>query len=384
MKKITFIFSLMLGLVLLLTACGAKKPDTTGTSLTPVAGPVIAEGHLVPNQSLYLAFPAAGRVEEVLVKTGDAVSEGQALILLGDSEPPDAALTAAKMELTLAQQAYDTLVRTAGVGHAQAQQAYIDAQKARAAAQLVWDRLDLTAIQTDIDNAQAEVTNRQSDLETAQTDFDKYSDLATDNATRQSYEDTLRTAQTNYDLAVQKLEDIINHRDTIQAALDAALAAETEAKHAYENTMNGPDADKLALAQARLDNAKAQVAAAQKAVNNYTLKAPFAGIVADVNVSAHQLIGPETWAVALVDASRWYVDTSDLTELDIVKVSPGQKVEVTADALPGVTMTGVVDEISAAPKVQGGDVLYTVHIRLDDPDPQLLWGMTVEVTFISP
>jgi hypothetical protein len=44
-------------------------------------------------------------------------------------------------------------------------------------------------------------------------------------------------------------------------------------------------------------------------------------------------------------------------------------------------MTGVVESISEAPKVQSGDVLYTVHIRLNDPDPSLLWGMTLEVTF---
>jgi multidrug resistance efflux pump len=138
----------------------------------------------------------------------------------------------------------------------------------------------------------------------------------------------------------------------------------------------------LALAQARLDNAGAQAAAAQSAVDNYELKAPFSGIVADVNISAGQYVGPETWAVALADTSQWYVDTSDLSELDVVNVRVGQTVEVTADALPGVVMTGVVESISGAPKVQGGDVLYTVHIRMTDPDPALRWGMTVEATFM--
>ena len=44
-------------------------------------------------------------------------------------------------------------------------------------------------------------------------------------------------------------------------------------------------------------------------------------------------------------------------------------------------MTGVVEEISITPKNQAGDILYTVHIKLDDPDALLRWGMTVEVTF---
>jgi multidrug resistance efflux pump len=123
------------------------------------------------------------------------------------------------------------------------------------------------------------------------------------------------------------------------------------------------------------------VTAAQSALDNYDLKAPFDGIVEDINISVSQMVSPQTWVVALADTSQWYVDTSDLTETDVVKVSVGQAVTVTADALPGVTMDGVVESISGAPLLQGGDVLYTVHILLKNPDPRLLWGMTMEVTF---
>ena len=163
--------------------------------------------------------------------------------------------------------------------------------------------------------------------------------------------------------------------------MNAALAAEAEAKRTYGNTRNGPNTDQLALAQAQLDTAKAQAAAAQSALDNYDLKAPFAGTVANVNISSSQEVNPQTWAVALIDTSQWYVDTSDLTEMDVLKVSLGQSVIVTADALPGFTMDGVVDSISTAPLFQSGDVLYTVHILLKDPAPGLLWGMTMEVTF---
>jgi multidrug resistance efflux pump len=342
---------------------------------------VVAGGHAVPAQYLYLTFPARGRVDTISVQRGERVSKGQVLALLGDSQQARSALTAAQLELTTAHQLVDALKRSADLGRAQAWQAYLETQKAHAAAQLAWDKLDLTALQTDIDNAQADATSRQTDLENARKDFEKYQDLPSSNATRKTYEDALRTAQTNYDTAVLKLVELSNRRDSARAALDIAAAAEAQAKRAYENTATGADVDKLALAQARLDNAEAQVATAQSAVDNYELKAPFAGSVADVNISAGQSVGPETWAVALVDASQWYVDTSDLAELDIVKVSIGQQMKVTADALPGVVMNGVVEEISSAPKIQGGDILYTVHIRLTDPDPRLLWGMTMEVTF---
>ena len=381
MKRMTAILSLTLSLFMFLTACGGAATTVTPAASTPLPNTVIATGHLVPNQSAYLGFLASGRVDEVLVQKGDHVRQGQVLVRLGDRQPAAAALTGAQAQVIAAQQAFDLLVRTAALVNAQAWQSYMDAQKAHAVAQLAWDRLDLNSIQDDIDTARADVTSRKTDLENAQKDLDKYSNLAANNVTRKSYEDKLRTAQINYDTAVQKLESLIIKRDLVHAALITALAAEAEAKRTFENTQNGPDSDNLALAQAQLDAARAQAAAAQSALDNYDLKAPFAGTVADVNVSVHQMITPQTWVVALADTSLWYVDTSDLTEMDVVKISVGQAVQITADALPGVTMTGVVESISEAPKVQSGDVLYTVHIRLNDPDPSLLWGMTLEVTF---
>jgi multidrug resistance efflux pump len=381
MKKFTTVLSLTLGLVLLLTACGSTTAVPSTVTPIPAAEPVISAGHLVPHQSVYLTFLASGRVEEVLVQKGDHVSQGQVLVRLGDREQVEAALAGAQAQVIAAQQAHDLLVRSADLGHAQAWQVYMNAQKVRATAKLAWDRLDQQTIQTDIDNAQADATSRKTDLENAQKDLDKYSNLPADNATRKSYEDKLRTAQTNYDTAVQKAEDLTNRRDAVHAALNAALAAEAEAKRTYENTQDGPEPDRLSLVQAQLDAAMAQADAAQIALEHYELKAPFAGTLADINVSVHQMVSPQMWVVALADASEWYVDTSDLTEMDAVKISVGQAAQVTADALPGVTMNGEVESISRAPIIQGGDVLYTVHIRLTDPAPSLLWGMTMEVTF---
>ena len=381
-KKSTFLV-LILASVLLLVACGSNANNAASATPTSSVDTVIAEGHLVPSRNQYLAFQARGKIDQILVKKGEQVKQGQLLVSLADRQPAQAALAAAQLALTSVQQASDALNRTADLGRSQAWQAYMDAQKARAVAQLAWDQLNQSTIQTDIDNAQSDVTSRKTDLENAQTDFDKYADLANDNPTRKSYEQKLRTAQIDYDQAVQKLENLTNARDRVHAALLAAQNAEAEANRTYQNTRNGPDTDKLALAQAQLDNAKAQVAAAQDALDNYDLKAPFDCTVMDINVTANQMVGPETWAVAVADTSQWYVDTSDLNELDVVKVGIGQKVDITADALPGVKLSGVVEEIGQTPKSQGTDILYTVHIRLDNPDPRLRWGMTMEVTFTA-
>jgi HlyD family secretion protein len=385
MKKISIIFSIILMAGLLLAACSGIAGTPNAPTPAPAASveAVVAEGHLVPSRNQVMAIQAHGKVAQILVKKGDPVKQGQVLVSLADRQPAQAALAAAQLAQTSAQQAFDALDRTASLAHAQAWQAYMDAQKTHQAAQLAWDPLDQSKIQTDIDSAKSDVTLRKTDLDNAQTDFNKYADLSSENTTRKDFEQKLRTAQTAYDQAVQKLEDLTNARDRVQAALLAAQNAEAEARRTYQNTQNGPDSDKLALAQAQLDNAKAQEAAAQAALENYDLKAPFDSTVVDINVTANQVSGPETWAVAIADTSAWYVDTSDLNELDVVKISAGQKVEITADALPGVKMTGLVELIGETPKNQGTDVLYTVHIRLDNPDARLRWGMTMEVTFSS-
>ncbi len=380
MKK-WIIFLLLAGLALALAACGGRA-DTAAPQPTAVpAEVVIAEGHLVPNNDLALAFTVRGKVAEILVKEGDKVRKGDTLIRLADREQAEAALAAAQLELTAAQQAYDQFVRTEGQGRAEAWQAYMDAQIVRAAAEKKWEALNLNTIEDDIEDAKAKVEDRLKDLKDAQDEFDKYKDLDKGNAKRKTAKDKLENAQEDYNQALRDLEAEIRRRDIVRAALDKALAVEAEAKHQYEISLDGPNAEQLALLEARLNNAKAQVAAAENNLANYELKAPFDGEVMDINVSVNETVGPETWAVIVADTSRWYVETSDLTELEVVRVAEGQPASIVADALPEVEMSGVVEEISRSYKLQGGDILYTVRLAVKDVDPRLRWGMTVEVTF---
>ena len=381
MKKWMILILPLVVLALVLTACGGGTP-TPAVQTTPIpADTVIAEGHLVPNDDQTLSFTVPGKVAEVLVEKGQKVREGDVLVRLADKEQAEAALASAQLELTTAQQTYNQLVRTEGLSRADAWQAYMDAQKARATAQRKWDNLNVDDIENRIDDAQAEVNDRKKDLEDAQDDFNKYVNLDKDNSKRKSAKNKLDNAQQDYDDAIAKLESVTRERDSVRAVLDQALADEAEAKHQYDISQDGPNADQKALAEARLNNAKAQVASAENNLTNYELKAPFDGEVMDTNVSVNQMVGPETWAVVVADTSQWFIDTSDLTELDVVNVAVGQNVSITADALPGVTMTGVVQEVSQTYKSQGGDILYTVRIKVNDLDPRMRWGMTVEVTF---
>lgn len=368
--------------VLSLASCGGAESQPEMVQPEPVAsGAVIAEGNLVPNQDLTLAFRVRGEVAEILVEEGQQVQEDQVLVRLANREQAEASLAAAELELITAQQAYDNLIRTEGLGRAAAWQTYMDVQIARAEAERDWEDLNVDNIEDRIEDREADVQDELEDLEEAQEDFDKYADLDEDNSKRVNAEDDLEDAQEDYNEALRDLEEEIRDRDTVRADLDQALAAEAEAQHDYQLTLDGPDAERLAFLEARLTNARAQVAAAEDNLSNYDLKAPFDGVVMDIDVSVNELVGPDTWAVIVADTSQWFIETSDLTELEVVDVAVGQRAMIVADALPGVEMRGEVEQVSQAFKLQGGDVLYTVRLSLMDVDPRLRWGMTVEVTF---
>ena len=368
MKKtfsLTTIFATVLALIL--SACGNATATPAAQETVVPSSAVIAEGRIEPVYAANLSFLAKGVVQEVNVKIGDKVNAGDALVKLASADTAEAQVVAA-------QQAYDALLRNESGDRARLWQAYMDAQKARGTAEKKWDDLNVKNIEDRIEDDKAAVEDRVQDVKDAQDEFDKYKDLAEDNTKRKDAKDTLDNEQDNLNEAIRKLETTTRERDTVRAAYDAALAAEAEAKYQYELTLDGPNADQLALAKSQLD-------AALDALDAYVITAPFSGVVADVNVKVGEQVGPEVRAVSIIDPGTWIGETTDVTELEVVKITVGQPVSIVADALPGVALTGTVSEISQAYVLQGGDILYTVRIEVEEIDPLIRWGMTVEVTF---
>lgn len=368
---------------LLLTACANQPTAATQepTITTVSSNDVIAEGHIRPVRAASLSFQVRGVVEEINVQIGDSVGKGDVLARLANAVQAEAGLAAANLELIDARQALDTLIRTGDGNLSAVWTAYMEAQEARAEAEREWEDLNVENIDDRIEDAKVEVEDRESDLQDAQDEFDKYKDLDEENSRRQTAEDELERAQEEYNEAIRRLEEVTRERDTVRVALDSALAAEAETKHQFELSSDGVNADQLTLAQARFENAQAQVAAAEDAISNYVLTAPFDGLVMDVAVEIGEQVSAESRAVSIADTSSWIVETADITELEVVKLAEGQTVTFTADALPDVTMNGVVTEISQSSFVQGGDVIYAVRVEAEEVDPRIKWGMTVEVIF---
>lgn len=373
----TILLTIWMTIVILLgSACSspaeASQEATSTASAVIDPAQIIAEGRVEPIRYAEIAFNLSGMVSEVPVQEGEAVEKGQTLIRLGGGSDPNYA--AARFELVEAQQAFDALNRTGAANLAATWTAYMDAQEVRADAQRDWEDLNIDNLDEQIDDAKSEVEDRAADLQDAQDEFDKYKDLDTDNSKRKTAKDELERAQNEYNEAVRKLEEVTRERDTVSAALDAALAAEAEAKYQYELSTNGVNADQLVLARARLENAKAGIAA-------FTVVAPFDGVVAELNAKAGASINAGEIVVTVADFSSWIVKTTDLTEIDVVDLAETQPVVLTLDAIPNQELKGTILSIGQTYSENQGDVVYEVILLLIDTNPAMRWGMTAEVNF---
>lgn len=132
----------------------------------------------------------------------------------------------------------------------------------------------------------------------------------------------------------------------------------------------------LRLRQARLDLQDREKQQAERAANS-TVRAPIAGIVVlpQQKIEAGDQVMQGQLLATVMDHRRLHV-VIPVDELDVAKVQPGHLVLLTADALPGVELTGRVRHVALQGRGQSGVATFDVTIDLDRAD-KLRVGMTV-------
>jgi multidrug resistance efflux pump len=333
---------------LLFTACSALgNPTETAPEIIPTViadNTIIAEGRLEPIQYGEIAFTAGGVVSEVLVKEGQTVKKGDTLIRLGDES--DTNYAAAQLELVTAQQALNDLVNSSDENFAQVV-------------------IDLKQANEDYADADQYLRYLENSKKVPVTETFVYYIK-----TRKGYEYRIRTEFSKGPAPKVWITEAENDLALKKAKME-------EAQRAYDRVNdNGVDSDQLALLEARVNAAKANVA-------TFFVLAPFDGVVAHLAAKAGSSINPGQVAVTVADFSDWLVKTTDLTEIDVVELSEGQPVTVTLDAIPGVELNGEILSIGQTYAENQGDVVYDVNILLTDTHPAMRWGMTASVLFES-
>jgi HlyD family secretion protein len=154
-----------------------------------------------------------------------------------------------------------------------------------------------------------------------------------------------------------------------QAGVDAAQA------NLLRLTAAPQPSERTAL-EAQVASARAERDAAQLALDQLELTAPFAGQVAALDGRAGERIDANAPIVQLADTAAWQIETTDLTELSVARVQPGDRVSLTFDALPGVTLPGSVMRVKGLGENHQGDIVYRVIVVPEKFDSRLRWNMT--------
>ena len=300
---------------------------------------------------------------------GNSVQAGQVLIRLRGREELQANIAAAEFEVTSAQIALEEL-------YDNAERQQIDVLKAIAVAadqvrdaQYQVDNYIPPQEQAGMDLMQAFdlMWKRLDEMRQA---FEPYKYFSSNNEKRKELKEDLDKAQSDYNSAVKRLE--------YEHELSVARAKLEEARDDYDTLKAGPDPKDLTLAEARLENAQAALAAAEAALDDLELRAAFDGVINELNVHAGEWTNPGQPVLVLADLEELRVETTDLNEIDAARVQVGYPATITFDALPDVKVNGVVE--SLAPKASAGTgVNYTAVILMDEWPASLRWGMTAFV-----
>jgi HlyD family secretion protein len=242
-------------------------------------------------------------------------------------------------------------------------------------------RLDIAAAQSDLAAAQAKQQEAQAESEIV-GQGGKASQLASIADSIRTQQAVVDAAQRNYDslqrlAAVQaatKLQ-VQNAKDTLDRAKLQLSALEDQRRTLV--TTN----DK-AVAQAKLHDAQAAVALARHKVDVSEIRAPISGTVYqfDIKVGAYLPPGELVALVGNLDQVKVivYVD-----EPDLGRVGLGNPVSITWDARPGQKWSGRVDKLPTQVIALGTRTVGEVTTIVDNPNHDLLPGVTVNATITS-
>jgi RND family efflux transporter MFP subunit len=146
----------------------------------------------------------------------------------------------------------------------------------------------------------------------------------------------------------------------------------------YERALieSGEKKDEVVAAMKGLTQAEISVKKAQLDLEKTKIRAPFSGIIADIQVSSgeHVSVGRELFT--LVNISRIRVHASVL-ESEIGKMKVGREVELKFSSYPGKVFKGKVSAIS--PIVNPEYKTCKVFVDVENPDEELKPGMHAEV-----
>lgn len=183
----------------------------------------------------------------------------------------------------------------------------------------------ISTTQSNIAVSDAAITEAKARLDNAKLEYDRYTTLLSQEAvTRQQFD----RVKTDYDAARARYDQLTRQKNS------TALLKQEQTQRLEQND-GGIKIAEAALNQARLN------------LSYTVIVATADGVTGRKNIHEGQLVQPGQTMVDLVVAdSRWII--ANYKETQTSKMKPGQTVNITVDAVPGVTYEGRVQALSKA------------------------------------
>jgi len=312
--------------VILLASFMSREPAVPVRAVNAQRGTirsvVSTNGKVEPLQNFEAHAPVGTTVKKILVREGDEVKKGQLLVQLDDAQARS--------------------------------------QAARAQAQVLGAEADLNAIQKggnreEVLTLESQITKARTDCDTAQRNLDALRRLREQGAASpgeiKNAEDQLTRANTDLDLLLQK----------------------------QKNRYSQPEIDRV---EAQKSEAQAAYSATEDLLSQLNIRAPFDGIVYSLPVQQGAYLNPGDLVLEEADLSKVRV-RAFVDEPDVGRLAPGDKIEVTWDALPERTWEGAVSVIPAVIKLHGSRNVGETTCVVDNKDFKLLPNVNVGVTIIT-
>ncbi len=165
--------------------------------------------------------------------------------------------------------------------------------------------------------------------------------------------------------------------DNASASFDVAQAEVHAAEKQLEKAMKGAREEEIEGMEAKIAGLKVQLAAARNALNDTTLRAPFAGDVSQKYVENHETVAAGHPIVSLLDCSSIDV-TAGIPEDVVIQQDRFRSFACQLDAYPDRWFEATLKEIG--PSIQHGKLTYPLTVTLRLPaDLFVRPGMTARV-----
>jgi len=283
---------------------------------------VSTNGKVEPLQNFEAHTPIGTTVKKILVREGDHVKKGQLLVQLNDAEARS--------------------------------------QNARAKAQVLAADADLSAVEKG--GNREEVLTLDSQILKARTDAD--------------------TAQRNLDALRRLRQQGAASPGEIKNAEDQVKRANADLNLLLQKQKNRYSQPEITRVEAQKSEAQAAHAAAEDVLNQLNIRAPYDGIVYSLPVLQGAYLNPGDLVLQEADLSKVRV-RAFVDEPDIGRLAPGDKIDVTWDAMPERTWQGTVSVIPAVIKLHGTRNVGETTCVVDNQDFKLLPNVNVGVTIIT-